>query len=61
MEHHPREEELFTQALDLPEASRADFLQRRCRHDAALRRRVAALLQAHADAANFLETRTPFE
>ncbi len=50
-----REDEIFADALELPVAERAAFLDRACAGDAALRTRVAALLASHAAAAGFLE------
>jgi serine/threonine protein kinase/tetratricopeptide (TPR) repeat protein len=56
MSHQPaRELEIFTAALQLPPASHDAFLARMCGGDQALRRRVEALLQAHAEAGDFLQ------
>lgn len=51
----PRLEELFHAALDLPPADRAEFLDRRCAGDRALRDEVDSLLAASTDADDFLE------
>lgn len=45
-----RVSELFHTALDLPQNERAAFLQQSCAGDAALRRQVEALLNAHDEA-----------
>jgi serine/threonine protein kinase len=45
---------LFQQALDLPEADRADFVARNCGDDPALREEVLAMLAAHAEDATLL-------
>jgi tetratricopeptide (TPR) repeat protein len=50
-----REEELFAQLLGLPAADRPAELERLCAGDAALRRRLTALLQADGEADDFLE------
>jgi len=50
-----RDDEIFGEAIDLPVAERAAFLDRACGGDAALRARVEALLAGHDDAADFLE------
>jgi serine/threonine protein kinase/tetratricopeptide (TPR) repeat protein len=44
-----REEALFTDAIALPQEQRAAFLEGACRGDPALRERVRALLEAHAE------------
>jgi hypothetical protein len=44
-----REEALFARALEKPAASRPAFLDAMCDGDEALRRRLEALLSAHAD------------
>jgi serine/threonine protein kinase len=50
------EETLFAAALEKQDpAERAAFLEEACADDAGLRTRVEALLQAHAEAGNFLE------
>ena len=54
-----REEELFAQALALPEAERTAFLEHECAGDLALHRRVKALLQSEQAAADFLERPAP--
>src|SRR4051812_33069966 len=43
-----REEQLFASALDKAESERAAFLERACQGNAALHRRLKALLAAHA-------------
>ena len=50
-----RLESLFAAALEKPPAERAAYLERACAGDAALRRRVEALLRAHGRAGIFLE------
>jgi len=47
---------IFEAALDLPRAQRAVFLEQACAGDAAVRRRVEALLRAHEAAGDFMET-----
>src|SRR5947207_15779976 len=49
-----REEALFTLAVEKPAGERAAFLDRECSGDAELRHRIAALLDAHAKAGEFL-------
>src|SRR6266545_367970 len=49
------EETLFHQALEKPAGERAAFLDEACAGDAALRRRVEVLLEAHAHPASFLQ------
>ncbi len=50
-------EGLFLQALQLPSPEdREAFLDRNCQNEPENRKRVLALLRAHADAGNFLET-----
>jgi hypothetical protein len=49
-----REETLFHLALQQPPGERAPFLDRVCAGDAALRRPVEALLEAHAHPGSFL-------
>ena len=51
----PRDDEVFADALELPAAKRAAFLDRACAGDAALRARVEALLASQVAAADFLE------
>ncbi|MBL8824309.1 MAG: protein kinase [Planctomycetia bacterium] len=46
---------IFLQALELPEAERADFIVTACGSDAALRERVESLLKAHHPADSFLD------
>ncbi len=55
-----RDDDIFSEALDLPAAERAAFLDRACAGDGALRDRVAALLAGHDEAAGFLE-KSPVE
>jgi eukaryotic-like serine/threonine-protein kinase len=55
-----RQEEIFSQALALPAEERAAFLDRACAGDAALRRGVEELLQAHVGAGSFLGTSPAF-
>src|SRR5256714_5080183 len=56
--HCPSEEELFEAALQLETpGQRAAYLQQACGDDVALRQRVEALLQAHAQPGEFLEQR----
>src|SRR6185437_5634373 len=50
-----REETIFEAALKLPPDQRADYLQKTCGDDAALRARVEALLQANENAGGFME------
>ena len=50
-----REMALFTEALKLPAREREAFLERSCGSDKELRRKVEALLGAHARLGNFLE------
>jgi serine/threonine protein kinase/Flp pilus assembly protein TadD len=53
-------EALFFEALEKPAAARAEFLERACRGNAALRAGIARLLAAHSHAGAFLEsTRAP--
>lgn len=49
-----REETLFHQALARPPSERGGFLEQACGGDAELRRRVEALLGAHANPGSFL-------
>lgn len=49
------EKDLFSQALDLPEAARAAFLARACAGDQARRARIEDLLHAHDAAGGFLD------
>ncbi len=49
-----RDDDLFGEAIELPLAERAVFLDRACAGDAALRARLDALLAAHDAAENFL-------
>ena len=50
-----RDDEIFGEAIDLPVADRAAFLDRACAGDPALRARVAALLTGHETADDFLQ------
>jgi serine/threonine protein kinase len=50
-----RDVEMFTQALQLPRAERAAYLERACGGDAELRRKVEALLEGHDQVGDFLE------
>ena len=50
-----RDDEIFSEALDLPAAQRDAFLDRACAGDTAQRARIVALLAGHAAAAGFLE------
>jgi serine/threonine protein kinase/tetratricopeptide (TPR) repeat protein len=50
-----RDVEVFTEALRLPRAERAVFLDGACGNDAKLRRQVEALLEANASVGDFLE------
>ena len=50
-----RDVEILAEALGLPSAQRADYLDRACGDDAALRRKVEALLRAHEQAGDFLK------
>jgi serine/threonine protein kinase len=53
-------EGIFAEAIKLaPGSARDRLLAERCGDDAAVRREVASLLQAHDDAGNFLELRPP--
>ena len=50
-----RDAEIFAEAIELPEAERAPFLDRACAGDAGLRRRVDLLLAGYAAAGLFME------
>src|SRR5215472_1913870 len=50
-----RDVEVFTEALRLPRAERAAYLDGACGNDAKLRRQVEALLEANASVGAFLE------
>ncbi len=54
-----REEAIFNAALALPREQRTGHLAQACGNDAALRQRVEALLQAHDEAGDFLESPPP--
>ena len=55
----PRANEVFADALEVPPDRRSTFLQQACAGDGELLRQVEALLQAHADAASFLDQAFP--
>src|SRR6267154_2128334 len=55
-----RELEIFTEASELPPEERDVFLDRICGGDAALRKKVEALLRAHERTGGFLE-KSPVE
>ncbi|HWA87867.1 MAG TPA: serine/threonine-protein kinase, partial [Opitutus sp.] len=55
-----RDDEIFGDAIDLPAAERAAFLDRACAGDAPRRARIDALLAAYDAAENFLQ-REPIE
>jgi len=50
------DDDIFGEALDLPPAARAAFLDRACAGDTTRRARLEALLSAHDSAGDFLET-----
>ena len=50
-----RDEVIFAAALELPPGLRADYLQKTCGEDAALRGRIEGLLKAYQDAGGFME------
>jgi eukaryotic-like serine/threonine-protein kinase len=50
-----RDVELFTEAVQLPMADRAAFLDRVCNHEPELREEVLELLKVHDSAGNFLQ------
>src|SRR5262245_32239568 len=50
-----RESEIFTEALSVPVGERAVFLDKACRGDGVLRRKVEALLKSHEGVGDFLE------
>src|SRR5580698_465189 len=50
-----RDVELFTEAVQLPMADRAAFLDRVCNHEPELREQVLELLKVHDSAGNFLQ------
>ena len=50
-----REIAIFTRALNVPPQERDAFLERSCAGDEELRRKVDALLSAHARLGNFME------
>ncbi|HPF38002.1 MAG TPA: serine/threonine-protein kinase [Phycisphaerae bacterium] len=52
-------ESIFHAARDLPHSERSGYLDRTCGDDAVLRSRVAALLVADQEGADFLRTRDP--
>src|SRR5690349_8398856 len=47
---------ILNEVLELPPGERADYLDKTCAGDAALRQEVDALLQAHEQASSFLES-----
>ena len=49
-----RDVDVFTEALRLPAAERADYLDRACAGDGELRRRVEAILRGYEKAGDFL-------
>ena len=51
-----RDDEIFGEAIALPQGERTAFVERACADDAALRARIAALLAAHHHSWNYLET-----
>jgi serine/threonine protein kinase/TolB-like protein/Tfp pilus assembly protein PilF len=51
---HERQAAIFEEAMSVPEAARAAFLDQACADDAALRERVVSLLRAHLAAGDFL-------
>ena len=55
----PREEDLFERALALPAAERPAWVARACADDAALRAQIEALLRAHVEASEFMESPPP--
>lgn len=50
-----REVAVFTEAIKIPLQDRAAFLEKACRSDEHLRRKVEALLKAYDRIGNFLE------
>ena len=50
-----REVVLFTEAIKIPLRDRGAFLEKACRGDENLRRKVETLLKAHDRIGNFLE------
>ena len=50
-----REVAIFTEALKVPFEEREAFLERMCRGDEKLRRRLEAILRAHDRLGNFLQ------
>jgi serine/threonine protein kinase len=53
-------ESVFEQALEVPAADRAEFFKRKCKGDEELRREVESLLDSHARAGTFIDTRSRF-
>lgn len=49
---------IFLDAVELPQEKRAEFIERACAGDAALRERVERLLQAYEDAGTFMASPT---
>ena len=50
-----REDDIFAEALERPIGERAAYLEKACAGNAALRRRIEALLVAADERANFLK------
>src|ERR1041385_3269872 len=50
-----RDVEIFTDALSLPRAERAAYLEHACDGDSELRRKVEALLEGHDRVGDFME------
>ena len=50
-----RDDEIFADAIELPAAERAAFLDQACRGDPALRARIESLLSGHDSASDFLK------
>jgi eukaryotic-like serine/threonine-protein kinase len=50
---------LFQRALELPLEERAEFLREQCGDDESVRSEVASLLEAHVEAAGFLDRPVP--
>jgi eukaryotic-like serine/threonine-protein kinase len=55
-ERWQRLEEIFTEAVDHPAHSHADFLARKCGDDVSMREEIASLLTAVAESGDFLST-----
>src|SRR5262245_6126967 len=54
-ERHHEVDQLLEQALELPAARRAAFLDTACKGDSELRRKLDVLIKAHDQSAGFLE------